>query len=121
MRPRAGKQRCLVTHRGERRDRNGGRDAGAAVRAQSTAVVNPTFGEQADEGVGRQKRAVTGEHTADGQVFGAGDVSGDTIDRLDVTAEAFGCARVEQRVIASHFSLAPYSRFQYNIKDIMLY
>src|ERR1700744_5173465 len=47
----------------------------------------------------RQKGAVTGEHGATGQVFRAGDMSANGIDRLDVTAEAFGCARVEQREI----------------------
>jgi len=85
-----------VTRRGEGRERDAGRDTGTAVGTDSAIVVDAALGEQSGERVLRQKRAVAIEHIAAGQVFGAGDVSGDTIDRLNLTPEAFGCARVEQ-------------------------
>src|ERR1700690_4515801 len=84
FRPRPGKQRCLVTRRGEGRERDAGRDTGTAVGTDSAIVVDAALGEQSGERVLRQKGAVAIEHIAAGQVFGAGDVSGDTIDRLNL-------------------------------------
>ena len=95
FRPRPGKQRCAVTDCRERRDRDAGRHAGSAVRAESCGVFDAVLGEQLAHLVFGDKSAVAVEHVAAGQVFGSGDMSGHPIHRLDVAGSVPARARRE--------------------------
>ena len=78
---------------GERGDGDGCRHSGAAVRTDP-AVVHAVLAEQPGDLVVRPECAVAVEHGAAGQIFGAGDVAGNRVDRLDVTLEALRRAGV---------------------------
>jgi hypothetical protein len=52
--------------------------------------------EQSAELARGDKGAIAGERIATGKIPRSRDMTGNGIDRLNVTAEAFWCARVEQ-------------------------
>src|ERR1700722_2620325 len=99
LRPRPREQRRLVSQRGERGQRDGGGDTRAAVGTESAIARDAVAGQQLVQLVRTEKRAVVGERLSAGQVLRTGDVTGNPIDRLNVAAEAFRCARVEQRQV----------------------
>ncbi|CKO61505.1 Uncharacterised protein [Mycobacterium tuberculosis] len=60
-------------------------------------MIDAVVGQQCVKGAIAKERAVVGQDTTAGNVDGAGDVTGNRIHGLDIAAETFRYARIEQR------------------------
>ena len=97
FRPRPGIQRCVDAERRERGHDDRCGDAGAAVGADAVDVA-----EQHREILLVEERPVPGQEAGARRVAGAGNVSCDRIDRLDVAEESLRRPRIEQGVGGHH-------------------
>lgn len=95
LRPRPGIQGGLSAQRGERRDRDRGGDARAAVGPHRVVTLDPLIAQQSGDRVVVEEGAVGRQDGDTGKVLGAGNVARGGVEGFHVAAVALRRSRIE--------------------------